>query len=98
MKIFIWNAYGNIDVYDATTVESLKKLYDTIKEILSNYGVDDEIDLIDDRLNSRFQDDEWVGKHELAYIRAINSLLELTGMRSGDDDNFELGTGFSTLK
>jgi hypothetical protein len=96
MKIFIWKSYGDIEVYDVSTLENIKELYTSIYDIVKDYG-DDETEVVNDRLKSRLEDVEWLTKQEVAYIRAINSLLEISGMGNGDNDCFERGTGFSEL-
>jgi hypothetical protein len=40
-EIFVWGHYGTIDVYDLTSLESAKKLYNTLFNGMDDAGVED---------------------------------------------------------
>lgn len=95
MKIFIWKSYGDVKVYNAENVETLKYVYDAIVSVLERWNMDAELAQVYARLNrnlSEVQDNE-IPK---CYRIAINMLLDLIAI--GSDESFEYGTGFSTLQ
>jgi len=91
MKIFIWKSYGDVDVYKADTVESLKKVFDDVVDSLNlvvaseqqQNKLDDAVEFLDKSPSIR------------GYIMSISDLLE---EYIGTHESFEHGTGFGELK
>lgn len=89
--IFIWVAYGEVDVYSLDTIKDYKSLLNEIISIVTYWdGFEQLIGKINDIIES--QDDENIR----AYIISINSLLNSIDV--GSHESFEYGTEFSKLK
>lgn len=86
MRIFIWKSYGDVDVYRADTLESLKKIFDEIIDILDDWGMTDEVTEAKEAV---------IANTERAHVLAISDLI---GEQVGTHETFEYGTAFGTLK
>lgn len=89
MRIFVWRAYGEIDVSAAETSEQLKILFKEICSNLEMWGLDETIVKVHAHIE---RDQESVS----SLIRGINELLEEINV--GSHEAFELGTGFTTVR
>ena len=87
--VFIWNAYGCVDVYKIDTEEQCKELYERFKDIVRPWADKEDITKCDN------YNDVAAVKRE-RYIESIQYLLSTIG--TGDIDPLDHGTGFAKLK
>lgn len=96
MKIFVWRAYGDITVYNADNVTTLKYIYESVLANLDGWGFDEDIGFIDAGLSESIKRLSGDNDIPVTYRRAINMLLDLVGI--GSHDAFDYGTGFQELQ
>lgn len=47
MRLFTWNAWGNISIYKADTVEEIQSIYSLLKNAIEDHGCEELIEKAD---------------------------------------------------
>lgn len=89
MNVFVWKAYGDIEVYAADTQEQLNILFNSICNAVVDWDLDSII------IETHIQIEK-LNFSESALRKGINKLLDHINI--GSHESFERGTGFTTVK
>lgn len=83
-KIFIWKSYGDIKVYDISTIEKYKAILNEILDICDDYGIEN-YDSICRKVDSAT---------EYRELNSVTNILRNAFLYCNDDDTFQyLGVG-----
>ena len=81
MKVLVWKAYGEIDVFDVSTYEKFHAVLETIMETIEGWGYEEDITKVRNHITKS-------PGNMTALNRAFNYLWDVINP-SYDNDNFE---------
>lgn len=88
MKIFVWKSYGSVKVYALSTVEQVCRVFHTLSDSVTGWGIDKEIiDLCADIEQSNSVSES---------IGVLRDLIDTIGI--GSHETLEHGSSIETLK
>lgn len=81
MKVLVWKAYGEIDVYDVSTYEKFHAVLETIMETIEGWGCEEDIAKVRNHISK--------GPRSMTTLnRAFNYMWDVINP-AYDNDSFE---------